>query len=678
MSWPSRIIRWSFYLLFFSVPLFFLSITSELFEFNKIILTYLITTVIVSSWLADCILQKKFVFRRTPLDWPLLIFLISQSLSLLFSISTHVSWHGYYSRFNGGLASLLAYSLLYWAYVTYMDRRSTLKLINYSLITSALVSIYGTLEHFGFSPSCVFTTGTWDVSCWVQDVQGRVFATLGQPNWMAAYLVALMFVPLSKILSSKKFPTIYYLLFTIYFSALLFTKSRSGLMAFGISSILFWGNLIIENLKNKNSLKISNLKLKILAFLALTLTLTLTINNPAGDFLKSRFKSSPPPPITTKTTSPTETSLETSGITESGNIRKIVWSGALSIWQASTKNFLVGTGPETFAMSYYQYRPRAHNTTTEWELLYNKAHNEFLNYLANTGLLGLLSYLVLLGFMIRCFFNNTPSEGALLTALFAGWLSISVTNFWGFSVVIIQIFLFLFPAMAIALNNEPQEHKSTQISKPQIFLLFIPGFAVCYLLFAISRYWLADVDYAAGTYNLRAFTATQEPKYLLSSYQSLTQAYEGNPAEPSIASDLSVTAAFLALASNESDPTSASQLARVAISASDKAASVNPYHPNIFKNRSRMFILLSDLDSKYLAQADEALAKATQISPTDPRIPYNRGIIAIYLDHPDLARQYFQASLDLKPDFNDPKVRLEELTLPAGRQATPSGDKITP
>ena len=252
MSWPSRIIRWSFYLLFFSVPLFFLSITSELFEFNKIILTYLITTVIVSSWLADCILQKKFVFRRTPLDWPLLIFLISQSLSLLFSISTHVSWHGYYSRFNGGLASLLAYSLLYWAYVTYMDRRSTLKLINYSLITSALVSIYGTLEHFGFSPSCVFTTGTWDVSCWVQDVQGRVFATLGQPNWMAAYLVALMFVPLSKILSSKKFPTIYYLLFTIYFSALLFTKSRSGLMAFGISSILFWGNLIIENLKNKN------------------------------------------------------------------------------------------------------------------------------------------------------------------------------------------------------------------------------------------------------------------------------------------------------------------------------------------------------------------------------------------------------------------------------------------
>ena len=154
MSWPGKIVRWSFYLLLFLVPLFFLTTTSELFEFPKIILTYYLATIITAAWAADCILQKRLIFRRTPLDVPLLIFLITQSFSFFFSISTHVSWYGYYSRFNGGLASLITSALLCWAAVTYMDRRSTLKSIAYCLVPSALlVSIYGALEHFGFSPS---------------------------------------------------------------------------------------------------------------------------------------------------------------------------------------------------------------------------------------------------------------------------------------------------------------------------------------------------------------------------------------------------------------------------------------------------------------------------------------------------------------------------------------------
>ena len=113
---------------------------------------------------------------------------------------------------------------------------------------------------------------------------------------------------------------------------------------------------------------------------------------------------------------------------------------------------MIGAGPETFAQAYYQYRPIEHNQTSEWELLYNKAHNEFLNYLATTGVFGLLSYLVLLFFMARQMLNTRYL--ILNTALLAGWVSISVTNFWGFSVVIVQLFLFLFPALAVTLHDQ--------------------------------------------------------------------------------------------------------------------------------------------------------------------------------------------------------------------------------
>jgi O-antigen ligase len=62
-------------------------------------------------------------------------------------------------------------------------------------------------------------------------------------------------------------------------------------------------------------------------------------------------------------------------------------------------NPLFGTGVETFAFAYYTYRPAQHNMTSEWDYLYNKAHNEYLNYLATIGILGLGSYLL----MIRSF-----------------------------------------------------------------------------------------------------------------------------------------------------------------------------------------------------------------------------------------------------------------------------------
>ena len=36
----------------------------------------------------------------------------------------------------------------------------------------------------------------FNVSCWQQDVKSRVFATFGQPNWLAAYLEILIFIGL--------------------------------------------------------------------------------------------------------------------------------------------------------------------------------------------------------------------------------------------------------------------------------------------------------------------------------------------------------------------------------------------------------------------------------------------------------------------------------------------------
>ena len=112
-------------------------------------------------------------------------------------------------------------------------------MIYYVLASTVIVSLYGIAEHFGI-----------DANAWVQDVRNRVFSTLGQPNWLAAWLIALL--PLTWALTLENWSLgfknwrfyLYPLAFVIYFLCLLYTKSRSGLLGFGVALVVFWGIII--------------------------------------------------------------------------------------------------------------------------------------------------------------------------------------------------------------------------------------------------------------------------------------------------------------------------------------------------------------------------------------------------------------------------------------------------
>ena len=166
-----KLLFFLFAFLIFLIPLVLWPFTSEVFEFNKMVLTYMLTTLIVGVWTIRCIIERKFIFRRTILDIPLSIFITSQVISTVLSIDPQTSFLGYYSRFNGGLLSTICYSLFYWAFVSNFELKETLDLIKVWLASGVVVSIYAVLEHFGI-----------DKNVWVQDVQSRVFSTLGQPN----------------------------------------------------------------------------------------------------------------------------------------------------------------------------------------------------------------------------------------------------------------------------------------------------------------------------------------------------------------------------------------------------------------------------------------------------------------------------------------------------------------
>src|SRR5437868_4386474 len=99
INYCNRIIEYSFYALFFFVPLIFTNSTSELFEFNKMWLTFGLTIIVAAAWFTKMVVQRKVIVQRTPLDIPILLFFLSQIISTIFSLDSHVSLWGYYSRF---------------------------------------------------------------------------------------------------------------------------------------------------------------------------------------------------------------------------------------------------------------------------------------------------------------------------------------------------------------------------------------------------------------------------------------------------------------------------------------------------------------------------------------------------------------------------------------------------
>jgi len=569
------------------------------------VFVYIMTTLVVTVWLCKCIAVKKFIFRRTLLDIPLLIFLGSQILSTIFSIDTRTSLLGYYSRFNGGLFSSISYSILYWAYVSNMNREKTLYAIRYTLYASVLVSIIAVLEHFGINITCGLM-GQGLSSCWVQDVQNRVFSTLGQPNWLATWLIALIPLILYKILDSQNIKRIFlFFLSILLFAALLFTKSRSAILGFIVADLIFW--IFAFFIKRKSvivPLIISNL------FFIFLFLIVSTPWNPTK-IINSEKVQGP--------------ALETGG-TESGTIRKIVWKGAFEIWLHYP---ILGSGPETFAFSYYQFRPVEHNLVSEWDFLYNKAHNEYLNTAATTGTLGILSYLYL-AVMIFLVFLKKPNLFSV--SLAAGFSGILIANFFGFSTVSTQLQLFLFPALAITINNEKLISKACRcavtnnkkINSAQKIAIGIILLLTSYFLLLLGRYWYADTLFAKNDVS------------------SLKKAIQLSPQEAVFHNKLAEV--------------------NLSVSESNKAIEISPNNVNLLRSQAGIYLKLAISDPKYLGSAKTTLLRAITKAPTDAKLLYNLALVYVRTGEIDQATKLLKKVIEMKSNYKEAKYLYDIIT----------------
>lgn len=570
-----------FYILLTIVtPFVFFTKTSEVFELPKIIFVYVCTILIVTLWIVRMLLNKKLFFKRSPLDFPLAVFLFVNLLSTFSSIDVLTSWQGYYSRFYGGMTSLIAMALLYWAAVANLKSKDVKKILNLLVYAGVFLSLWTIMEKLGYSPSCLLINGDLGSNCWAQKINERPFATFGQPNWLAAYLA--MIIPLiwQKIKNNKNY--LYTAISIIVFTAILLTESRSGILGLAFAFIIYW----LHRLINEKEKSIGIFAIQLLAYLIL-----FVLFNP----LSSHSPANPDPTVTPST-----------------DIRMLLWQGALDVWEA---NPLLGTGPETFAYSYYEYRSNAHNLTSEWNFVYNKAHNEYFNYLANTGAIGLVSYVSVILYSIKQLkTKNIP--------LLAGYVALLISNFFSFTVVATGLLFMLYPAYSVV-NNKKIINKSFNLHpKLTLALLITTIFCSLYILSLTFRFVSADISHVTKDYR-QVLQSTMmfpnQPEY----WGKLGEIY----------------------AQNDSD--------YLADEAFQKALPLAPGNVKLHKNIAQSYLALGEIDNKYYEKALSILKQLEDYAPTDPMIPYFQALAYINLNNLPEARRFLSKTLALRPSYRE-------------------------
>src|SRR3989344_7027110 len=142
--------RISYYLLILLVPVFFLPFTAEYLEFNKQYLFYALVLISLLSWIGASVVERRFEFRRTPLDLPLLVFWVLALASSLAAKDRYLSFIGNFENLNFGFASITFYVLFYFLTTNIITDAGRAKMATKAVVASSILGCaFFFLQQFG-------------------------------------------------------------------------------------------------------------------------------------------------------------------------------------------------------------------------------------------------------------------------------------------------------------------------------------------------------------------------------------------------------------------------------------------------------------------------------------------------------------------------------------------------
>jgi O-antigen ligase len=295
------------------------------------------------------------------------------------------------------------------------------RIVSSLLAGGCIVCIYGLIQGAGWDPF------EWDVGA----ETGRILGTFANANYCAGYLVLLLPLAYTRALQNlSRLPqcgkaeaksavsiitsaTVMVLLAAAMLTCLVWTYTRGAWLglAFGVCVLAVLTRQRPPRTKGRRSQRIA-----LLSLLGLGVVLAVAVTAPPRQ---------------------RERLAHVFSVAEKANTtRVLIWEAAFRMWR---QHAIWGVGPGTFWVSFPAYQsPLFWKTKTvpTRTMVVTHAHNELLQFLAETGVLGALAWLSLLASIMlpgaRASRGGDPGQRRLLAAAIvggmAGFLVHSLTN----------------------------------------------------------------------------------------------------------------------------------------------------------------------------------------------------------------------------------------------------------
>lgn len=467
----------------FLVPLFFsyLFPTYNIFELNKLFLFKTLTWLLLlfsgfklifysGNFLIAKFDRKKILKLFKGYLLIPIVFIVGLAITLFFSVDISQSFYGSYDRQEGFLSYLFYFIwfVLLLVNIKSSDKKKTDRkiknIIIVSVISGFIVALYGVLQFLNID----FVI--WEVSSFL-DL--RITSTLGQPNFLASYL--LLVIPLSfyLLIKSPKFlgRFFYLLILIIQIFCLFITASRGALLSLVFVSLavfLFLWFKIRINLLKKIVIICGFLSLVFLGLFSLEYISPGRISN----VFNLQYGSSA--------------------------VRVIFYKVAVS---AISERPVFAYGLENSSEVFIKYYKPDWGVYGDVGSTTDRAHNLLLDILLNGGFFALIIFSLLYYQLFYLAKRNIKKEGAYSISLFlaSGAAAYLISLLFSFTIISGEVYFWLYLAILSVINlsnnltlNQDYIKIEKEIDVPKKIkiktIMILYYFIACFILMVIIYY----------------------------------------------------------------------------------------------------------------------------------------------------------------------------------------------
>lgn len=594
------------------------------------------TLIMLLLWAVKMVVSRKLVWRLSVLDKPLLVLLAIGLVASIFSVSVYDSFWGRGEYYVFNFIFLLFSILYYFLLVNQIDSRLRWQWVLNSIVLVGGITISLFVIRAIFNPG--WLSGWWGTSVWnTVDSSNSIFGF-----WIIAIFVLSAGQLIKKDLSVGK-SVFNFFVATVSVLALTFLSFNFlwWVMLAGLVLLLFLGASFIKE---------ARLWWMSALFAVLVMSAIFIVFQP---------------PKSLQSPVPAEISL---GVKPS-------WNFTSHTILSGVKNFLIGSGPGTFAYDFSRFRTVDFNADQmAWSMRFGQPFNSFFAFLSEGGVLFTLVFVLIILFVLgNVFFvwYKMRLEGMLRSLVLdldwrkndirldvflvvIAWVLLSaglVVSYFGPALWWLWWLLLALSISGIGFINpnivstrEWEIEDTPQYSLSFSFLMIIVIAAVIMTTLWGFRLYSAETAYASAVRTNNLKNAETNLVSAISKRESV-DVYHAFLAQ-----------VYLSQAGNLSkvdkpDLQSISELVAKAVNEAKRATDISPNSVAIWENLALMYENASLLVPEARDWAVKSLLKARELEPTNPILAWRLGNNYAALSKWEDAVKNYQEAINLKADY---------------------------